>query len=126
MQLPFAISPSGSISDTTDYSKIWEYRVRQAIGTSLGERLLYSDYGMRIPELTFTTMSLAKELVTKEIESVFTDYLEELSLESVDVFFEQDRGLVNVEVIYILPNNNLGDVVLGIAIVSGNDPISED
>lgn len=125
MQLPFAISASGSISDTTDYSKIWDYRVRQALGTSLGERLLYSDYGMRIPDLTFSTMTLAKEIVTKEIQSVFMTYLQELSLDSVEVTFEEDSGTVNVAVTYVLPNNNLGNTVLGIAVVSGDNPISE-
>jgi len=125
MQLPFAISSSGSISDTTDYSKIWDYRVRQALGTSLGERLLYSDYGMRIPDLTFSTMTLAKEVVTKEIQSVFMTYLQELSLDSVEVTFEEDSGTVNVAVTYVLPNNNLGNTVLGIAVVSGDNPISE-
>jgi phage baseplate assembly protein W len=125
IQLPFAISASGSISDATDYSKIWDYRVRQAIGTSRGERLLYSDYGMRIPELTFATMSLAKEIVTKEIQSVFMTYLPELSLDSVNVLFDEDNGIVNVAVTYVLPNNNLGNTVLGVAVVSGDNPISE-
>lgn len=125
MQLPFAISASGSISDTTDYSKIWDYRVRLAIGTSLGERLLYSDYGMRIPDLTFSTMSLAKEVVTKEIQSVFMTYLPELSLDSVEVLFEEDSGTINVAVTYVLPNNNLGNTVLGVAVISGDNPISE-
>jgi len=125
IQVPFAISASGSVSDTTDYSKIWDYRVRQAIGTSLGERLLYSDYGMRIPDLTFSTMTLAKEIVTKEIQGVFVTYLPELSLDTVEVLFEEDNGTVNVSVTYVLPNNNTENTVLGIAVVSGDNPISE-
>ena len=125
MQLPFTISSSGSISETTDYAKIWDYRVRLAIGTSFGERLLYSDYGMRIPELTFATMSLAKEIVTKEIQNVFMTYLVDLSLDSVEVLFEEQSGTVNVAVTYVLPNNNLGNTVRGVAVVSGDNPISE-
>jgi phage baseplate assembly protein W len=125
LQLPFAITRSGSLADTIDYEKIWDYRVRQALGTSLGERLLYSDYGMRIPDLTFTTMSLAKEIVTKEIQSIFTLYLPDLGLDSVEVTFEEDSGIVNVAVTYVLPNNNLGNTILGVAVVSGNNPISE-
>jgi hypothetical protein len=80
---------------------------------------------MRIPDLTFSTMTLAKEIVTKEIQGVFVTYLPELSLDTVEVLFEEDNGTVNVSVTYVLPNNNTENTVLGIAVVSGDNPISE-
>lgn len=125
VQLPFKISPTGSIAMTNDYSKIWEYRVRQAVGTSLGERVFYTDYGINIPDLTFNTMSVAKELVVKEIESVFESYLPDLELDEVKVSLQYEEGILGVEVVYILPNNTVENVILGIATLSGDAPISE-
>jgi phage baseplate assembly protein W len=125
MQLPFTLNGSGAVADTSDPEKIWEYRVKSALGTSLGERLLRPTYGVSISDIEFNTESMAREILTREIESAFANNLENLSLDTVDFSFDASLGVLNVTVGYFLPSNNLVETTMGIASISGSSPISE-
>jgi phage baseplate assembly protein W len=125
IQLPFAIAKSGKIADTYSQSKVWEYRVKSALGTILGERVMRPNYGVEIADIEFNTESVAREIVLREIERVFSDYLLDLQLEDIDVSFEAGSATLNVNVTYILPDESVSNVTVGIATINGNSPINE-
>jgi len=126
IQVPFAISSNGKVSDTVSFEKIWEYRVKSALGTGLGERVLRPNYGVEISDIEFNTGSIAQEIIIREIEQVFVNYLPDLELSDVEPTFNPDTGTLNVSVSYILPNTTLSNVTVGVATIRGNAPISED
>jgi hypothetical protein len=68
---------------------------------------------------------MAREILTREIESAFANNLENLSLDTVDFSFDASLGVLNVTVGYFLPSNNLVETTMGIASISGASPISE-
>jgi hypothetical protein len=125
IQLPFTLNGAGSVAATADPEKIWEYRVKTALGTSVGERLLRPTYGVSIADIEFNTESMAREILTREIETAFANNLEKLSLDTIDFSFDTSSGVLNVTVGYFLPNNNLVETTMGIANISGSSPISE-
>jgi phage baseplate assembly protein W len=125
MQLPFTLTGSGAVASTSDPEKIWEYRVKTALGTSVGERLLRPTYGVSIADIEFNTESMAREILSREIETAFANNLDSLRLDTVDFSFDSNSGVLNVTVGYFLPNNNLVETTMGIVNVSGSSPISE-
>jgi hypothetical protein len=125
MQVPFSIAPNGRVADTSDVGRVWEYRVKTALGTAIGERIFYPGYGIALGDIEFNTQSIAKEIIQREIESAFTSFLEELQLESVDISFSERDSTMNVIVTYYLPDNTLSNATVGVAQISSTAPISE-
>lgn len=125
IQVPFSIASNGKVADTVSFEKIWEYRVKAALGTSLGERVLRPNYGVEIADIEFNTGSIAQEIISREIEQVFVNYLPDLQLSEIEPTFIPDTGTLSVSVSYYLPNTTLSNVTVGVATIRGNSPISE-
>ena len=124
IQVPFTIS-QGRVADTTDVERVWEYRVKTVLGTSIGERIFYPGYGIALGDIEFNTQTIAKEIIQREIETAFTNFLEELQLESIDISFTETESTMNVIVTYYLPDNTLSNATVGVAQISSSAPISE-
>lgn len=128
--LPFTISTYGSVAQTTDQTKIWADRVRSVVGTLVGERVMRPKFGANIPQNIFENESdkqstLAAKL-EDEIDGVFTKYLPLLSLNSVQVSFDDFENVVTAEIIYSLPNEELVTTNLGISTISSTSTITQE
>jgi phage baseplate assembly protein W len=126
ISLPFTIDGYGNILKTSNQTEIWEARVKSAVGTALGERVMRSNYGTRIPELFFDTQSALTAGITKEVTAVFANYLPLLNLESVDVTHDELEGRTTAEVTYTLPNQTTTTTAVSIVTINKNTPPYEE
>jgi hypothetical protein len=121
LTLPFTINAYGSVSTTTEQSKIWSDRVRFVIGTNLHERILDPQFGTLVPEAFMQTSDDAESMIIAEIERAFPEQLELLTLQSVDVSFDEYTSTTNVNIIYELPNGEVTDTVVAVTSIGGNN-----
>ena len=121
LTLPFTINAYGSVTTTTEQSKIWSDRVRFVIGTNLHERILDPQFGTLVPEAFMQTSDDAESMIIAEIERAFPEQLELLTLQSVDVSFDEYTSTTNVNIIYELPNGEVTDTVVAVTSIGGNN-----
>lgn len=126
ISLPFVINEFGSIQVATSQEKIWADRVRAAVGTAVGERIMRPDYGTEIPSTALANVESSQELIRSQIELAFVRDLSLLKLNSVEPTYDVSTATLSVEVTYELPNRQTETVTLGFASLSGNFPIIED
>jgi phage baseplate assembly protein W len=126
ISLPFSFNAFGGVTSATSQSKIWADRLRAALGTALGERLLRGNYGTEIPLTTFSTVSEMEEVILREVERVFTAQFPLLTLGEVTPTFDEKTSTINVQVLYQLPNQQDESVQIGLARISPDDPIVEE
>ena len=124
--LPFSIDPYGKVTMSSDQSKIWADRVRSVIGTFLRERVMRPEFGTRIPYSIFNTQESAQQEVSVETAQAFNQHLPLLTLNSVSSSFDSYSGVINVTIIYKLPNDIVVDTSIGILTVRGNTPPYEE
>lgn len=125
ISLPFTIDSYGNVASTKDQNKIWADKVRSVIGTSVGERLMRSDFGTKIPYSTFNGQQLVAEATRKEIFAAFAKFLPALNVRDVAVSIGEESQ-VFAEVTYSLPNQQEVTTTVGLAYISGNAPIYEE
>ena len=121
LTLPFSIDPYGNVSTTTEQSKIWADRVRFVLGTNLRERILDPEFGTLIPSAFMQTADDASTLIENEVERAFQTQLELLTLDKVDVSFDEYTGTTNVSVVYGLPNGEVVNTVVAVTYINGNN-----
>lgn len=126
MTLPFSVSEFGTIATTTSQEKIWADRVKAAVGTAVGERVMRPDYGTEIPANTFSTLEAASEVLKQQVEIAFTRDLRLLRLVSTVVNIDESNSTLEAEITYALPNRTTEVVLLGFATLDGNLPLNED
>lgn len=119
--LPFSINAYGSVSSTTDQSKIWSDRVRFVIGTNLQERILNPEFGTLVPEAFMQTADDSVSMITTEVERAFPIHLSLLSLQGVDVSYDEYTGATNVNITYGLPNGEVTNTAIAVTYISGNN-----
>ena len=121
LTLPFTLKAYGSVTTTTEQSKIWSDRVRFVIGTNLHERILDPQFGTLVPEAFMQTSDDAESMIIAEVERAFPEQLELLTLQSVDVSFDEYTSTTNVNIIYELPNGEVTDTVVAVTSIGGNN-----
>lgn len=121
LTLPFSINPYGSVTTTTDQSKIWADRVRFVIGTNLRERILDPEFGTLIPSAFMETADIAQSTIESEVEQGFKAQLELLSFNSVDISYDEYTNTTNVSIVYGLPNGEVTNTVVAVSYISGNN-----
>lgn len=126
LSLPFSIDSFGSVSVTVDQSKIWSDRVRSVLGTMLRERVMRPTFGTVIPYSLFNGGEPAIDEVKSEVTKAFTTQLQLLNLESTNVTLDQYTNVMNVEVVYALPNNEVVSTVVGLVLVDGANPLYQE
>lgn len=126
ISLPFSIDGYGNISKTSNQSEIWEARVKSAVGTAIGERVMRAGYGTRIPELFFDTQDALDSGIKKEVTSVFDSYLPLLTLNTVDVVYNELLGEITATISYSLPNQTTTTTSVSIVTINKTNPPYEE
>jgi phage baseplate assembly protein W len=126
LSLPFSVDPYGSINTTTDQSKIWADRVRSVLGTTLRERVMRPTMGTIIPFSLFNSEESATAEIRAEVSKAFGEQLKLLTLEKVNVTSDSYTNVLNIEVIYGLPNNEIVSTIVGLVLIDGAKPIYEE
>lgn len=126
LSLPFSIDSFGKVSDTSDSKKIWSDRVRSVIGTALRERVMRPDFGTDIPSSVFETTEDADVQIKAEVISAFNDQLQALTLDSTTTTFDEFTGIMNVDITYALPNDEVTSTSIGLVSISGTSPVYEE
>lgn len=118
--LPFKINQYGVVDKSSDLKKIWADRVLSVIGTHVGERIFRPTFGTSTAASLFSTVTAATEAVQKEVKAAFVSWLPTLSLDSVNVSFDDYTNEVSVEVVYSLPDGKGIASVIGVIAISEN------
>jgi phage baseplate assembly protein W len=126
LSLPFSIDAYGKIAVTTEQSKIWSDRVRSVLGTSLRERVMRPTFGTLIPYALFQGATTAEAEIKSEVQKAFENQLPLLNLQTVTTTFDTYTGVVNVEVVYGLPNNEIVSTLIGLVLIEGTNPIYQE
>jgi phage baseplate assembly protein W len=120
ISLPFSIDPYGRVSSTQDQTKIWADKVRSVIGTALRERVMRPKFGTDIPLAVFENQEDAQTQIEFEVNQAFNEQLQKLTFQSVDSVFDEYTGIMQVEVIYALPNDEVTSTSIGLIRIEGN------
>jgi phage baseplate assembly protein W len=120
LSLPFSIDPYGRVGSTQDQTKIWADKVRSVIGTALRERVMRPKFGTDIPLAVFENQEDAQTQIEFEVNQAFNEQLQKLTLQSVDSVFDEYTGIMQVEVIYALPNDEVTSTSIGLIRIEGN------
>lgn len=124
--LPFSLDSNGNIVTTSNQSQIWSNRVRALIGTRLGERVMRPEYGTKLGESLFNTVSSMSDVVTREVTRVFHEYLPLLTLSDVKINHNTTTNELIVDITYQLPNTTATTTQVGIVTVSSTNPVYEE
>lgn len=125
VSLPFSVNAYGRIGTTTEKSKIWQDRVRSAIGTYIGERVMRPDFGSDVVDNVFESAEEAVSTIQTNIREAFASNLPTLTLSDVVVNYDENTGILDAEVIYSLPDAKIEDVqstTIGIVRIGSNLP----
>jgi hypothetical protein len=125
ISLPFSINATGQVIATTDERKIWADRVLSVLGTNINERIFRSEFGTDIISSFFTNADSISTAVDREISRAFVKFLPNLIFVESTYLYDDFSGLVQIEVVYTLPNNNQDTVVLGSIYINKNAIINE-
>jgi hypothetical protein len=123
--LPFRIDAQGNIASSSDQSSIWADRVKSAVGTIKGTRLMRSFYGTDISEGMLTTVAEMSGVITDEITKVFSAQFPTLTLLGVSVDWDDSQNTIQADVLYKLPSQDEAKTQVGIASLSSNNQLSE-
>lgn len=126
LSLPFKLDAYGKFTSSTDQAKIWADRVRIVLGTNLRERLMRPEFGTLIPSAFMETQEMANSMVTTEVTRAFATQLDKLKFQSVNTSFDEFTNVMQVTVIYDLPNNERVDTTVSIVFIDGNLPPYEE
>jgi phage baseplate assembly protein W len=125
LSLPFSVNPYGRISTTTERSKIWQDRVRSVIGTFLGERVMRPNFGADVVDAVHETSEEAIIIIETQVRQAFNTYLPTLTLTDVITNYDESTGIMEVEIVYSLPEATVEDVsstTIGLVRIAGNLP----
>ena len=124
--LPFRFTAAGNVQIETTQAAIWADRVKSALGTIQGQRLLYSDFGTNIPATAWSTRTVMQETLADTINSMFLSLFPTLILDDVSISVDDSSNTIYADVIYRLPNQETIRTQTGIATLSGIYPIYEE
>jgi hypothetical protein len=126
ISIPFSFDVFGKVTTSTDQKKIWADRVRSVIGTNLRERLMRPEFGCLVPSSFMETQDMASSMVITEVGRAFSSQLQPLTLQTVDTTFDEPTGVMEVTVLYSLPNNDQIDTTVSFVYIDNNQPIYEE
>jgi phage baseplate assembly protein W len=126
ISVPFSFDVFGKVATTVDQKKIWSDRVRSVLGTNLRERLMRPDFGCLIPSSFMETQDLASSMIVSEVNTAFSSQLQYLTLQDISTTFEESTGVMNVTILYSLPNNEQIDTTVSFVYINNNQPIYEE
>ena len=125
ISLPFSVNLYGRIGTTTERTKLWQDRVRSVIGTYLGERVMRPNFGADVVDAVHETSEEAEIIVENQVRQAFNTYLPTLTLTDVVTDYDESTGVLNVELVYALPDSTIEDVsstTIGLVRIAGTLP----
>jgi len=125
ISLPFTLGFTGSIDTTTDQRKIWADRVLSVVGTALGERPQRYYFGSKVHFESFENVEQAQDGIERAISEAFAKYLPLLTFREITSTYSQDTGVLDVTVLYSLPDESLSEVKIGTVQINGSEPPKE-
>ena len=126
ISLPFALTPYGTIGDTSDQRKIWSDRVLDVVGTAVGERVFEYNFGSKVHLEQWNTQDAATEGIKNAVSSAFISFLPLLKLVAVDCTYDTAVNQLNVDIKYKLPNEDGAEVTIGKVFLLGSTPLFEE
>lgn len=84
ISLPFQIDGYGKVGHSSTPEKIYSDRVKVALLTSLGERVMRPRYGSQITTALFDDIDDVEETLFETAAQVFNEWLPELNLSDVE------------------------------------------
>ena len=126
LRLPMTIDSLGNLTTTTNEEQIWADRVRVALGTRLGERVMRPGYGSRIGNSLFSTVSSMEETVKREVIKIFSELFPLLEIGETTFSFNEGSGRLYVDIQYTLPNRKESKTTVGIMTISDSTPSYEE
>lgn len=125
--IPFSLNPqTGAFVTTTDQDIIWKNRVRMAVQTAFGERVMRPSYGTKISEAAFNTITGFEDTVQNEVRRIFIEQLPLLDLTEVTAIHNEKDNKLTCEITYMLPNKTDSTVSVGVMVVSDINPPYEE
>ena len=127
LQFPFKLDPNtGTIVSTSSQEAIWNNRVRMALETTVGERVMRPTYGVQISRAVFNTVSAMEDTIRRETSRLFVEQFPLLQLISVTTTHDIKENKLSAEVRYLLPNKTEQTTMAGVMIVSDANPPYEE
>ena len=126
ISLPFTIDPYGNVTVANTQSKIWADRVLSVLGTNLKERLMIPEFGTLIPTSFMETVDDATDLIQSEVQHAFSTQLTLLTLQKVNINFDEFSSSINIDVVYDLPNNQTVTTTVSLITINGPSPATEE
>lgn len=106
LSLPFSLDGYGRIRSTSSPEKIYADRVRLALMTIPGERIMRPQFGSPLPEQSFESPEDIPDEIEAGVRQAFSDLLPDLTLEEIEVTWEDvEAGTVSIEVTYSAPTS---------------------
>jgi phage baseplate assembly protein W len=124
--LPFMVDGNGNIITTNNQNQIWSNRVKTLIGTRLGERVMRPEYGAKIGESLFNTVGSMSDIVTREVNRVFQEYLPLLTVSDISIDHNTNTNELRIDISYQLPNTSTTTTQVGVMVVSNINPPYEE
>lgn len=124
--MPFTINSYGKVQTTIDQKKIWADRVYSVIGTLLSERVMRPTFGSDAAKELLSSEEIMIANVENSVRLAFLKFLPVLNLSDVTSSYDSSSNILNIEIIYSLPNQEVVSEKIGFAQLTGNNPIYEE
>lgn len=125
LSFPFRFSSRLVANEVASPEKIWDQRVRAALLTRKGERFSRMAYGSRLAEMVFDGGQVNETAIKDEVGRTFAGLLPALTLDSVEVVWDELAKQTIVAVSYQLPNQDTVTTSIGSLLVDGISPPNE-
>ncbi len=126
LSLPMSLDSGGNLLVSKTEASIWSDRVKIALGTRLGERVMRPEYGSKIGNSLFSTVSSMEDTIERETQRVFNELFPLLDLSDVSFTFDTLTGRLSVSVVYALPNKQEVTTSVGDITISNINPPYEE
>jgi phage baseplate assembly protein W len=127
LKFPFTLDVStGNILSANTQEAIWADRVRLAIETLVGERVMRPSYGTEIPSAVMNTVTAMENSIYKGVRKIFVDQFPLLELVSVSSSHDAETNTITAEINYKLPNKKETSTKAGVIVVSDSNPLYEE
>ena len=119
---PLAVDSNGNLAMSTSQEKIWNDRVAAVLGTRIGERAMRPTYGSTVPNTLFADEHTDGTEISARVRAAFSQWLPELTLESLMIAGPTSDGVLTIKVDYLSPSDTpfSTDVVVGIVSQDGS------
>lgn len=101
LSIPFTLDGYGRVQSSQSLGKVYADRVRLALMTIPGERIMRPGFGSNVPEQSFESPEDIPEQVEVGVRDAFSSFLPGLVPEDISVTWEDvESGNVEIEITY--------------------------